>query len=101
MYYYNVTINLEKHIVNDWLEWMQTKHIPDVMATGHFLSYKIAQLIEPEPEPKSVTFVIQYELKSLEDLKIYRETVMPLLQKEHNERYKNQFVAFRSVMQVI
>jgi hypothetical protein len=101
MYYYNVTVNLEIDIVNDWLEWMQNHHIPEVMATGHFNGYKIAQLLEPAPEPNTVTYIIQYEIKSLESLEIYRETAMSELQKAHNERYKNKFVAFRSVFQVL
>ncbi len=101
MYLYNVTVNLDRDIVEDWLEWMQNKHIPDVLATGHFVSYKLMRLIEPEPEYNSVTYIVQYELKSLEDLQIYRTTVMPQLQKEHNDRYGNKFVAFRSIIQII
>lgn len=101
MYFYNVTVNLDNDIVDDWLEWMQSKHIPDVLATGHFHAYKIAKLLEPDSEPNTTTFMVQYELKSLEDLKIYRETVMAQLQKEHNERYGNKFVAFRSVIQLL
>ncbi len=101
MYLYNVTVNLDHDIVQDWLEWMETKHIPDVLATGHFNGYKLCQLIEPEPENNTVTYLIQYELKSLEDLQIYRETIMHQLQKEHNERYNNKFTAFRSVIKVL
>lgn len=101
MYFYNVTVNLENDIVEDWLDWMKNKHIPDVLSTGYFVSYKMAKLIEPESEPNTTTFMIQYELKSLDDLKVYRETVMPQLQKEHNERYADKFVAFRSVIQWI
>ncbi len=101
MYLYNVTVNLDNDIVNDWLEWMQSKHIPDVLATGHFHSYKIAKLLEPDSEPNTTTFMVQYELKSLENLQIYRDTAMPQLQKDHNERYGKKFVAFRSVIQII
>lgn len=101
MYFYNVTVNLDNDIVQEWLEWMQKKHIPDVLATGHFLSHKIAKLLEPDSEPNTSTFMVQYELKSLEDLQIYRETAMKQLQKEHNDRFGNKFVAFRTVIQFI
>mgnify|MGYP002347735554 CR=1 FL=1 len=33
---YNVTIKVESDIHHEWLEWMKTVHIPDVMATNSF-----------------------------------------------------------------
>ena len=34
MIIYNLTINLEDSIHDDWLEWMKKNHMPDVMRTG-------------------------------------------------------------------
>jgi len=37
MIMYNVTVMVEESLSNDWLDWMNQTHIPDVMATGFFL----------------------------------------------------------------
>lgn len=36
MYIYNVTINIDSDIQQEWLHWMQTEHIPEMLATGSF-----------------------------------------------------------------
>lgn len=33
MIVYSVTVNIDSSIHEDWLAWMKSKHIPDVMAT--------------------------------------------------------------------
>ena len=37
MIVYNVTVNIDKNIVDDWLTWMKEIHIPEVMKTGFFI----------------------------------------------------------------
>ena len=36
MYIYNVTVSIEKSLADEWLTWMKTIHIPEVLATGYF-----------------------------------------------------------------
>ncbi|NNF21237.1 MAG: DUF4286 family protein, partial [Saprospiraceae bacterium] len=37
---YNVTVKIQAAFVDDWKKWMTERHIPDVMATGCFESYR-------------------------------------------------------------
>ena len=46
MYIYNVTIQLVWGIHEDWLQWMKTKHIPEVMATGCFTDFRFVRVLE-------------------------------------------------------
>ena len=101
MILYNITINIPTSIQKEWLNWMQTVHIPNVMATGFFRSYTLFELIQPEPEPDTATYTIQYQCDSLDDLADYRANFAPALQQEHNMRYANQFVAFRTILKKI
>jgi hypothetical protein len=41
MILYNVTVKIEADAQEDWLQWMKSTHIPDVMDTGLFLGYRI------------------------------------------------------------
>ena len=44
MILYNVTVNVDEQICNEWLSWMREIHVPDILATGLFLETKIARI---------------------------------------------------------
>ena len=48
MIIYNVTINIEESISQEWLCWMQKIHIPEVMNTGMFISAKMTRVMVEE-----------------------------------------------------
>jgi hypothetical protein len=100
MVLYNVTVKISNTVKEDWLKWMKETHIPDVMDTGFFQEHKICRLLG-EDESEGTTFAIQYIAKSLQDFAQYNEQEAPRLQKEHSNRYKNQYVAFRTLMEIL
>jgi hypothetical protein len=99
MFIYNVTVNVDDSIMEDWLSWMKLNHIPDVMATGFFREYRISRVMVEEESGE--TFSIQYTVDSLEQLKAYQHQHAPRLQKEVKDRYGDRFVAFRTIMEVL
>ena len=48
MIIYNVTINIEESISQEWMSWMQKTHIPEVMNTGMFVSAKMTRVMVEE-----------------------------------------------------
>ena len=99
MIIYNVTINVENDVREEWLNWMKTVHIPDVMNTGYFLENKICKVLVDEEQ--GTTYSIQYTAAKMEDYNKYREVHAPRLQKEVNDRYPGKFVAFRTLLEVV
>lgn len=99
MFIYNVTVNVDTSIKEDWLSWMKSNHIPDVMATGFFREFRISRLMVEEES--GITFSIQYTVDSLDQLQAYQQSQAPRLQKEVKDRYGDRFVAFRTVMEVL
>ena len=59
MYIYNVTIQLVWGIHEDWLQWMKTKHIPEVMATGCFTDFRFVRVLEMD-ETEGPTYATKY-----------------------------------------
>ena len=100
MLIYNVTNKVDPAIAQEWLDWMKTSHVPDVMRTGLFSNYRICRLdqVEEDAEP---TFVIQYHCESREKLALYLEQHAPALREEVIAKYGNRFVAFRTIMEVV
>jgi hypothetical protein len=98
MIIYNVTVNIDEDIEEEWLEWMTTKHIPEIMATNCFKDSKVYRMLSPEPE-EGVTYSIQYMADELEAFEKYQIEHAAILQSEHNDKFKGKFTAYRSVLE--
>lgn len=99
MILYNVTVKVDQSAEKDWLDYMR-KHVPDVIGTGCFTGYRMCRLLE-QPEGDDPTYTIQYECESKAILNVYLEKYAPALREEVNQLFKDRFVAFRTVMEVL
>lgn len=99
MILYNVTVSIDPQIQEEWLQWMKTKHIPDVMATGCFIESRISRV--HAEEDGGLTFAISYVSVSREKYDEYKENFAPALQKEHSDKFQGQFAAFRTLLSII
>jgi hypothetical protein len=55
MIVYNVTVKVDLAVAEDWLAWMKTEHIPEVLATGMFISYRMLRILNDEdPDGKNL-----------------------------------------------
>jgi hypothetical protein len=99
MLIYSVTVNLQQEIWQEWLSWMKSVHIPDVLATGCFTEHRISKVTQPSQDDGSITFNIQYYCLNEDILEQYLTIFAPKLQKLHTDRYHGKFVAFRSILQ--
>jgi len=99
MFIYNVTVNIEEDIAADWVQWMGTVHIPEVMATGKFTEAKMSRVMVEEQA--GITYSIQYSVVDMATLLDYNENHAPELQQKHTARYKDKYVAFRTVLEVV
>ena len=84
--YYEVTMDVDSSIAEEWVEYMRSEHIPEVMQTGVFISCQFLRIIEPTKEGLEC-FRITYEAKSLSAIQDYRAELSPELQRKHNARY--------------
>jgi len=100
MIIYNVTVKMDHAIHDDWLDWMRTTHIPDVMKTGQFQSHRLCKLLEQD-ESDGLTYAIQYLATSMEHIFTYQSKFAKDLQKEHASRYSGKFVAFRTMLRIV
>ena len=99
MILYNVTVNIDTSVEQDWLNWMKEKHIPEVMKTGMFLENKICRILAEEEGGAS--YSIQYICKDLETFELYEQKFAPALRKDHTEKYNGKFAAFRTLLEIV
>lgn len=96
---YNVTIKVDKDIEGDWCQWMKEKHIPDVMSTDCFIESRFNKVLFVDDEEGSM-YTVQYLCPSMKKLQEYQGSHAPHLQMQHQKKYKDKCVTFRSVMEI-
>jgi hypothetical protein len=99
MLIFNETIIIEESHYIEWLNWMKTEHIPAIMATGYFDSYRILNVLDSPNE--GVTSCVQYHAASIEHFNKFREAHFNHFQNIHQQRYENKFVMYNTLMEVI
>ncbi len=68
MLVYNVTVNIDDEVHEEWLRWMKSGHIPEVMKCGLFES---SQMLKVLADDEGNTYSILYRCESQEKLKVY------------------------------
>jgi len=100
MILYNITINVTPDIEEDFISWMKSTHIPEVLETGIFHDHKFFRLLH-ESEDGSTNYCIQYFTESIEKMMEYEKQHASLLRSKTQERYRDKAVAFRTLLETI
>ena len=95
---YNVTVNIDHEIEEEWLHWMRDTHIPDVLKTGFFLEARMCRVLADDMGGQ--TYSMQYLAPDMQSYKKYIHEEAPRLQEEYNTRYEGKYVAFRTILEV-
>lgn len=100
MLIYNISIKINAAIEKEWVKWQQQEHIPEIMTSGQFSEYKFCKLLEQEDD-ESATYIVQFIAASYEKYQYYIKHFAPLLRQKALDRWGDQYIAFRSIMEVI
>lgn len=100
MIIYSVTISIDNQLEHEWIKWMQTVHIPQVMATGCFVNFTFFRLLT-KVEDEGATFNLQYHARSMEEYVDYQDNYAPALQEDMASKYRNQYGAFRTLLETV
>lgn len=100
MYIYNVTINIDDSIHNEWLTWMES-HIISVLNTGKFISAKFTEVLVKESDIEGKTYSVQYTANSKEDLDSYYNEDAAALQMDGLRKFGDKMLTFRTELKLI
>jgi hypothetical protein len=100
MILYNVTSNIDQSIHEQWLQWMQEKHIPEILATGKFMSAKLVRVLVEE-EMGGLTYAAQYATDSKETLLKYYDHDAPKFREEGLRLFGDKVLTFRTELELI
>jgi len=98
MIIYNVTLNIDKSINKEWLEWIK-EHIPQVLSTGKFKEAKLTKVLVEDDETD--TYSVQYRAHSREALDSYYTEHAERLQQDGLKRFADKMLTFRTELEVM
>ncbi len=101
MLIYNVTVNIDPEVEEEWKQWMKNVHIPEVLKTGRFTGSKFLRLLNEVPDATGTTYAIQYHAENIGQVEAYLDHEAPAMRKHHDDAYGGKFVAFRTVLEEV
>ena len=101
MILYNVTINVEQSVEPEWLKWMRTEHMLDVLNTGMFTTAKIFRLLNVEQSEGTTTYAVQYFAETRDHYDRYEQEFAVGLQQEAQQEFGTKTVSFRTLMEEV
>jgi len=100
MIIYNITAKVEWSVAEEWVKWMQEKHIPEVLETGCFEKHQFVRLLQVD-ETEGPTYAIQYYAPTLSTYDYYLQHHAPSLRDQVNNKWGEKYIDFRTLMQVV
>lgn len=100
MILYNLTVNIENDVQEEWLNWARTTHIPKVMETKAFTDFQIFRLLNEE-DNGGTTYCIQYFANNMWDVEDYQENYSAQLLNEFYQKFPDKFVIFSTVLETV
>jgi len=101
MILYNVTLHVEPVIHQDWLSWMKEVHLPEVMATGKFISFGMYKIQNHDIDDRGLNYSVQYHASTMDDYEDYVNNYAPALKQKTLEKYGDGLIAFRTLMEKV
>ena len=100
MIIYNITAKIEWRVAEEWLQWMQKIHIPEVLSTGCFEKHQFVRLLQVD-ETDGPTYATQYYAKTLTTYDYYLQHYAPSLRQQIKDKWGERYVDFRTLMQEV
>ena len=100
MFIYNVTVKIDSSIHDTWVKWMLNEHFTEMINTGCFIKSQLFRLLETD-ETEGPTYVAQYFAENKADYNRYVSIYSETIRKKYSEKWGDQVVAFRTLMQLV
>lgn len=97
---YIVYIAIDRDRAEEWEQWMERVHMPDVMDTNCFTDSTLARDVGRDSAERQAYRVV-YRAPSKEKFDEYQRDFAPPLQQEHTLRYDGAFEASRDELPVL
>jgi hypothetical protein len=103
MILYNVTVNVDNTIKEQWLDYMKTILLPQIMEKGYFIEYKIWKMLleDDEEAANSTTYALQFKCLNPQMLNQHIQLHAGYFIGLLDEKFKGRYFAFRTLLEEV
>ncbi|WAC10407.1 DUF4286 family protein [Dyadobacter pollutisoli] len=98
MIIYNITINISYEAEKDWLHYMKTIHIPEILLISAVMDCRLLRLLT-EIENEGATYTSQFTFRTMEDFLAYQTHHQDPFLERHHALFNGQYVSFRTLLE--
>ena len=99
MLIFNETFIIDDTIATEWLSWIKSDHIPAVLNTGDFDSYKLFTILDSPNE--GITYCLQFNTDKIERYSDFFYKHMDGIHAAHNQQFEERFALFHTLMETV
>tara|TARA_B100001758_G_C17937025_1_gene366381 strand:+ start:122 stop:415 length:294 start_codon:yes stop_codon:yes gene_type:complete len=96
MIIYEIEILINRDLEIEWVQWMESTHIKDVMNTNLFNAFRLLKKLNAHH-----TYIVQYETDSIDNYIQYEEFFAKSLKEDHMKKFEGMFQAKRRLYKEI
>ncbi|NRB50607.1 MAG: DUF4286 family protein [Saprospiraceae bacterium] len=90
---YQVRIQVDIEVEAQWIHWMKSVHVPDVIATGLLTSYHILK-----PQEENQVYYFHYQFPDQAAFEQYQKDFAPKLKADVQEAFPGRSSATRQLL---
>ena len=98
MYIYNVTTHVEPSIENEWLNWMEKHHLPEMMKTGQFTQARLFRVVNDQ-DHGGISYATQYYCADKKHYTTYINEYATALRQKAVYRFGAAILSFRTQLE--
>lgn len=100
MVLFSLTVNIDKQIEEEWLEWMRESFVPNLWLTGYFQEKRFLRLLN-ETENDGVTYSLQLTVNSLTRAKEFEANHLQDFRQILYGKYTGRLVDFYTILETV
>lgn len=100
MIIYNITIQVEWSVHEEWKSWFKGEYLARILGTGLFSRHQFVKLLEVD-EAYGPTYAVQLFAETASNADIYRNTYQEDMEKSASDKWGESVCSFHSIMEVI
>lgn len=97
---YNITYQVERSILEEWLEWMKEVYIARALKLNGFEAHKLMKIIQNDEQGPDIAFACQFTVKSKGHFLYFHDTLHKELSALSQTKFGEKSLSFATLMEI-
>jgi hypothetical protein len=100
MLIYNITFLVADKVSQQWLQWVNDSHIPEMVASGYFTEPRLAKVLSDHGQ-EGTSYAVQYHIADMQELGVWRRKFGSAMERNCASLFGEDVLLFTTVLELI